>query len=159
MSHTSWKLAGLNPATVALPYVYRAGRLSSAGHHGAPDDPNGELRSSALDMSRFLRAFMNGGILQGRRILSAALVAQMGRVQVPHLDPNLGLVWYYYNVGGYRVLGHEGAEIGVGTDMFFRPHDRVGALVFSNTSADDEGRQQDQSNALADIEERILRLA
>ncbi len=159
MRHTNWKLAGLNPATVAMPYEYDAGRLVAQGQYGFPDYPDGQLRSSALDMSRFLRAFMNDGALDGTRILSARSVAEMRRVQFPQIEPSQGLVWYYDQVGSFRVLGHMGSESGVDTIMFFRPRDRVGVLVFSNTDAANADAENRQENAIVAIGAKLFGLA
>lgn len=158
MTSTSWKLAGLNRATLAMPYEYRGGSFVAAGHYGFPDYPNGQLRSNVLDMSRFLRAFVNDGQSQGVRILSAASVAEMRRLQIPQLDSAQGLMWYYDTLNGQRVLGHDGGETGVNTLMFYRPADGVGVLVFSNTSAAGARRQDRQDAAVVAIAEKLLQL-
>lgn len=159
MSDTSWKLAGLNADDVAMPYEYRAGRFVALGNYGFPDYPNGQLRSSANDMSRFLRAFMDGGELDNVRILSAASVAEMKRLQIPDLDDTQGLIWYYDQVDGHQVFGHNGGEQGVNTYMFFNPQNNVGVLVFSNTSAASTSIQDLQDNAVLDIAAELFKAA
>ena len=52
------------------------------------------LFSTARDLARFCRMVMNGGILDGRRVLSEAMVAEMTRVQTPAEMPDRrGLGW------------------------------------------------------------------
>lgn len=159
MSNTSWKLAGFNPDDVAMPYEYSGTNHVASGHYGFPDYPNGQLRSSANDMARFLRAFIGDGELQGTRILSATSTAEMRRLQIPRLDDSIGLTWFYDQVDGQSTLGHNGGETGANTFMFYRPSDGVGVIVFTNTSASNEDFQDDQNNAMTDIAAELFKQA
>lgn len=157
MSNTSWKLAGLNPNDVAMPYEYSGTNHVAQGHYGFPDYPNGQLRSSTNDMARFLRAFIGDGELQGARILSATATAEMRKLQIPNLDNSIGLTWTYDQIGGQSILGHNGGETGANTFMFYRPGDGMGVIVFTNTSAENEDLQDDQDNAVTDIAAELIK--
>ena len=67
------------------------GKLEPASHWLADDwqerapNPSGGLYSTAPDMVRFYQMVLNGGELDGRRILSQAAVEQMTRVQTDNL--------------------------------------------------------------------------
>ena len=133
MEETSWFLAGLDLTHVALPYTNVGNGFGTEGHYGVPDFPDGQLRSSVDELSRLLGMFMNGGALQGTRILNANTVQEMKRVQLPRLDPDQGLLWYYAADGaGRRLLGHNGAYIGTSCDMFYEPTRGAGFIMLAN---------------------------
>ncbi|KAA3608051.1 MAG: class A beta-lactamase-related serine hydrolase [Planctomycetota bacterium] len=137
MNHTSWFLAGLQHATIALPYEYRwlSGQYVTQGHYGFPDYPDGQLRSSVEDLAQFLIAHAGDGSVHGVRILSTASVAEMRRVQYPQFDPVQGLGFYHWHYQGEDRIGHDGGEVGAATLMWYRPADGVGVIVLSNGSA------------------------
>ena len=61
MTETSYRLAELDPAHIAMPQVWQGGRFVELGHHGFPDYPAGTLRTSAPQLAHFLLMVMNGG--------------------------------------------------------------------------------------------------
>jgi CubicO group peptidase (beta-lactamase class C family) len=132
MVDTSWHLAGLPDRSIAMPYTLHGGEFQPAGLYGYPDYPDGQLRTSAPHLARHLMAFMGFGELDGTRILQAATVEEMRRVQYPNLDPTQGLIWYYAgDLHGNTVLGHNGGDIGVSTEMFFDPEANLGVIMLT----------------------------
>jgi len=134
MTETSWHLAGLDQSHIAMPYGY-----SSMGHfyypygfYGFPIWPVGELRTSALQLANFLNMFIQYGELGGVRLLQLETVEEMRRVQYPDIAPQFGLIWYYKNLSGWTLLGHNGGVFGIATEMFFRPSDGVGVILLMN---------------------------
>ena len=85
MDSTGWHLADLGSAPIAMPY--RCNENSSDGksafvahpfgQYGYPDYPDGSLRTSARQLARFLGAIINGGELDGARILKPSTVEAM----------------------------------------------------------------------------------
>jgi CubicO group peptidase (beta-lactamase class C family) len=67
--------------------------------------PAGGLFSTANDVARFCQMMLNGGTLQGKRILSEALVQEMTKDQTGALKAGYGLGW---SVNG-TTFGHGGA--------------------------------------------------
>ena len=137
MHDTSWRVADFARDVVAMPHGFdsQSGTYKPYYQYGYPDYPDGTLRCSVLDLSRFLLAHMNGGEIGGARILEAATVAEMQTVQYPHLDGTQGLAFYYWNFNGWTLLGHAGGDQGVYTEMWFRPEDGVGVVLLSNGDA------------------------
>lgn len=134
MDSTGWFLADVDSARLATPYTYNQARdahlpleQTGFGHY-----PAGGLRTSLNDLTRFLRAFMNGGELDGVRVLEAGTVATLFELQAPELSRRQGLVWRYDTVGGRRYVGHSGATIGGSAQMLFRPEDNVGVILMTN---------------------------
>ncbi len=151
MTTTSWRMAGLDPDLVALPYAYdrRSRGYVSYGHYGYPDIPNGALRTSAPQLAKFLLMFMGSGAYDGTRILEAASVQQMRSPQVPDLEPGQGLMWFSTRLRGRDLIGHDGGDDGVSTAMFYDPATNIGVIVLAN--GDGDGAEK--------VLARILRLA
>lgn len=152
MDRTSFRLADLSAAEIAMPYVWKRaiGAYIPQGYYGYPDYPDGGLRTSARQLSRLLRVVVEGGSLDGTRILSAASVQELGRLQFPALEPTQGLIWYYKTLNGDTLLGHNGGDAGVTTEMFFRPRDGVGVILLLN------GYGSARFDTLYDIEARLF---
>jgi hypothetical protein len=72
--------------------------------------PAGALSSTVTDMLRFGQAIMNGGELDGARILRAETVEQMLTRAFTHDDRLAGMALGFYerNVNGNRLVGHGG---------------------------------------------------
>jgi CubicO group peptidase (beta-lactamase class C family) len=134
MQQTSWHLRGMERRGIAMPYRYvvTQDRYRAYGQYGYPDYPDGQLRSSAAELARFLLAFIRLGELDGARILQEETVREMRRSQVPDLIAGQGLIWYVLHRRGERLWGHNGGDSGVATQMFFRPTDGTGVITLAN---------------------------
>ena len=118
------------------------------GHEGVPPNvihpmadnagnwPAGSMFSSVLDLSRFVIAFMNGGQLEGKQVLSPSLIATMS---APHASmpgsPNkysYGLMLSNYR--GVKLAEHGGSRSGYGSVLRMAPDQRVGIIILVNKS-------------------------
>jgi len=72
--------------------------------------PAGAMSSTAGDMVRFGQAMLNGGELDGVRILKESTVDEMLKTQFTHDDRlmGMGLGFYAGDYEGFRVVGHGG---------------------------------------------------
>jgi hypothetical protein len=75
---------------------------------------------------------MQGGEINGTRILDSATVSLMTTVQYPQVHPNQGLIWHKASLGGRWIWGHTGGDLGVRTAMFFSPSEGTGVIYFGN---------------------------
>jgi CubicO group peptidase (beta-lactamase class C family) len=132
MDRTSWHLAGLERTAIAMPYHWKDGRFVAYGQYGYPDYPDGQLRTSALGLAKHLQTFMAFGELDGVRILDTDTVREMRRIQLPDVAHGQGLIWYRFALRGMPLMGHNGGDSGVATQMYFRPRDNVGVIVLAN---------------------------
>jgi len=97
---------------------HRAGTPVAALPSFAGDVPAGGLSASVLDIARFQRLFLDGGVIDGRRVLSPAIIAAMLAPVRPALpldvEEQMGLGWQLSLVPGLAPLGalaaHGGAE-------------------------------------------------
>lgn len=110
-------------------------------HYGFADYPDGQLRSSILDLANFLIMYLQDGAFNGQQLLSAGTLNEMLTPQVPALEATQGLNWYIEDIfltGGetVSVWGHNGGESGVSTDMYIDPTNNMGVAVISNGEGD-----------------------
>ncbi len=141
MHHTGWFLSEFeNVDEIAVPYENGEAGKIALEHYGFATWPDGLLRASANDLARFMAAFMNGGELDGARILEESTVEMMLEPQFPDAKMNFiehrilmpryrqAIFWHSYN-GWY---GHDGGDDGAITFMYFDPDSQVGAVVLIN---------------------------
>ena len=134
MEGAGFLLASVDPKKVAMPYAYRkkTNGFKALGHHGYLDFPAGTLRATVPHLARFLLMFMGEGKLGEVRVLKAATVEAMKKIQFPKIDKKQGLAWYYDRIAGKQMIGHDGGDPGVVTQMFCDPKDGTGIIVLMN---------------------------
>lgn len=97
---------------------------------------SGGMVSTAEDYARFLQMFLNGGVYEGKRLLSKASVAEMTRPQTSSIYPPekiktvsrfYGYGWAVHRDGWF---GHGGSE---GTYAWVDPKRNVIGLVFTQS--------------------------
>jgi CubicO group peptidase (beta-lactamase class C family) len=141
MTHSQWFIDGVPPAEHATQYVGQNGFTIPIPPYGLPTYPDGGLRTSVHDLARLLAALLDGGELDGARILDADTVAEMQRFHyagaaVPdNVDPaekNSGIFWQT-KFGG-TMMGHGGHDPGVQAEMEASFDHRIGVVLVSNTS-------------------------
>ena len=135
----------------------RAGGVVAAGHlgHGA-DGPvrsplqkvdatmqsAGGLVSTADDMARWLEIQINDGVLDGRRVFPAGLVASTHRPQAtndatfgPYVRESYALGWQIGRYGDDVLIHHFGNFAGSRAHVSFMPQRRIGVVVMVNEDA------------------------
>jgi CubicO group peptidase (beta-lactamase class C family) len=141
MTGTGWFLSEVDLANHSTLFVSQNGQIIPIPQYGLTTYPDGGIRTSVADLSKFFIALLNGGEYQGTRILDARMAAEMQRFQFtdanrpenyPAADGNSGLFWRTkYN--GTRV-GHGGNDPGLQADMLSDTAKEVGVILFLNTS-------------------------
>ncbi len=147
MNHSTfrepWTRSEPAPMTAALAqnvsrgYVRRAGAFEPGVFAFiSPVGPAGALSTTAADMSRWMLAHLNGGVLDGARILQPATAARMHRQHFT-LDPSMpGLAHGFIesHPHGYRAIGHGGGTVHFLSDMQLVPDLGLGVFISTNTS-------------------------
>jgi CubicO group peptidase (beta-lactamase class C family) len=108
--------------------------------------PAGGLNSNAVDMARWLLFQLGDGTWEGKRIVSAAQMAEMHEPQIiisttPAMRAGRGFdVYAGYGLGwqttayhGRRMLWHSGSADGMPVYMAILPEDHIGVFVATNT--------------------------
>lgn len=134
------------------------------GRNGVVFAPQGGLRTSAADLSKFMRVHMNGGAVDSVRVLESGTVARM-------FDP----VWVYdgkngdtlngmfkqYGLGthlsrdfvpGEPLAGHSGLAYGLVANMYFSKEKRIGMIFILNG-----GSLVDGDSGWTRVEEDVMR--
>jgi CubicO group peptidase (beta-lactamase class C family) len=96
------------------------------------------LYTSAADLARFVRAFLNGGRLDGRQVLSPTVISQIStpHADIPALfeDGHYGYGLLLFRDKGLRVLEHGGTMTGFSALVRMVPEHRFGLIVLANRS-------------------------
>jgi CubicO group peptidase (beta-lactamase class C family) len=105
---------------------------------------SGSIKTSVRDLSKWLRLQLNDGVLDGKRIVPAAVLAETHRPQmVMPLDPDAaqhadttqmsyGLGWRISDYRGHHLLEHGGAVDGFRARLLLFPKDRLGIMLLTN---------------------------
>ena len=91
--------------------------------------PAGGLSATGTDMGRFIRALMNGGVLDGARILPKARLDEMMAPSDATPAGYLGLVFFGTKVAGHDAIGHDGATMTFFSELKLFPDQGVGIFV------------------------------
>ena len=144
MERSAWWLSQV-PRHARL-YVVAEGMAVPILPYGLVTYPDGGVRTSVADLSRFFAALLGGGEYEGARILSPRMTAEMRRFQYVgastpgNVDPaklNSGIFWSTKLEGA--LVGHGGSDPGLETVMLYDPKADVGVVLFTNTAPDDAG--------------------
>lgn len=122
-------------------YVWRGGRFEAEPFEiigGAA--PAGSMSAPATDMARFMLAHLNGGELDGNRILSAETARLMHTRAFGHDDRLSGLALGFYEKSrpDLRIIGHGGDTQWFHTDLALLPSEDLGVFVSYNTASGGE---------------------
>ena len=131
MDETAWFLADLNVNHIAVPYSWDGNNFIPHEHYGYPDYPDGQLRTSATQLSHFLLMMMNHGEYNSTHILKESTVDLMLTPQLSY-EQGIGLIWYQDSLPGRTLWGHTGGDTGVSTFMFFEPETNIGVIILTN---------------------------
>jgi len=144
MNEATWFYANLDTNNIAMPYIYNDGIYIPSGFYSGTTYPAGGLKTSAIQTSRFLRAFIKMGKLGGIRILDSSTVNLMTTVQYSSINLEQGLIWFINthgvpNVGPRIICAHQGSSSGGVSTLFgyvLGTGENVGAVVFANRNSD-----------------------
>ncbi len=135
MENTGWFLYELDTNLIARPYSYFSGDYEDQGLYGYADYPDGQLRTTAVSLAKFLFMNLNDGSFDGTQILQSSTIDLMRTDQFPALMAQQGLIWYYYTDNG-TWWGHNGGDAGVSTDMYLNEQTNTGLIVLTNSDED-----------------------
>ncbi len=147
MTATTAECSGIKDRkNVAVPHASDTGKLQRVSRY-CPEAiaPAGAIHSNVLDMANWLKLHLDGGISDGRRIISKARIEEMQTApqQAEKRDPadprdpgvsmeNYGLGWYFNDQGGRQVVEHSGHSTGFVSWVAMIPKERLGLVILSN---------------------------
>jgi len=98
--------------------------------------PAGAVWSTVEDLTHYLLAEMNNGILEERRVINENTLLERRKPGIRMSDTayyGLGLV--NYEVQGLNFVGHGGGTLGFSSHLFFIPEKGIGMVILSNAYA------------------------
>ncbi len=144
LASTSAHLSRVDPGDLAMPY-----RVAPDGFARAPltkGDANmhaaGGHLTTALDLARWIEAFLEDGVVDGARVFPAEVIAAATTVQAPQ-DRDISLFhrhgWGHgWDIGTYGLdtLVHRfGGYTGARPHVSFMPHHGIGVVALVNEAA------------------------
>jgi len=88
---------------------------------------SGGLKTTIQDLSRFMIAYLNGGVLDGQRILKEITVDKM--LEIQNEISGVCLIWQL-SLGGW--VGHIGGMDGAASTSEIHPKSKTGLIIFCN---------------------------
>ena len=141
MLHTGWSLAEINKNDHTKLYTKTENSIEVIQLYEITTYPDGGVRTSINDLSKFFISLLNDGKYKGARILKKKIVAEMLKFQFDesnkpenvNLDElNSGIFWAT-KMNATRI-GHNGSDPGVRTFMLSDLSKEIGIILFFNTS-------------------------
>ena len=149
MNDTAWLLSEVEPARHAKLYVVQNGLTIPIPLYEGTTYPDGGVRTSVSDLSKFFIALLNDGAYEETRILAKWSVDEMLRFQytasnkpgnVILEEKNSGLFWSTkFDV---TRIGHGGSDPGLKTEMLSNLSKDIGVILFTNTSLPEQEMRQ-----------------
>ena len=145
MEQAYWFLADIPHRNIARPHEmpnkhtdFKEPKVLN--HYGYPDYPDGQIRTTAADYSRFIQLFLNDGMVNGKQFLSKTSIDDFLKVQYPNKFKYQAIAWNYNEFDNWiyyllmpRLPSHTGADPGVATVVSFDPENKIGAIIFTNS--------------------------
>lgn len=139
MHDTGWHLKGLDTGRIVIGYGFpkEDGTYKRIGHFGVPGYPEGMLRTTIDDYSKFLICFINKGSYRNIEILKPETVELMLKGQsvagIPSRSfpvKDIGLCWIIMEVDGEEFYSMNGFSGSIFTNAFFSPENKTAFLYY-----------------------------
>ncbi len=141
MNDSSILIRDVDPTLLARGHVQGEDEKTQITEHYAYNrrhGPSSTLHSNVVNMSRWAMANMNGGELEGTRILKSSsyklLWTPSVEVERGDRSVNVGLSWFLSERDGHQTVSHSGGDTGYGTYFVMVPDAGVAVIVLSNYS-------------------------
>lgn len=98
--------------------------------------PAGAINSSARDMAQWVRFMLDGGVFNGKRLVSEAGFAEVVKPQMKvggTIDYGFG--WFLRDWNGHKVVEHGGNIDGFNAQVALMPDQKLGFVLLTNVSA------------------------
>jgi CubicO group peptidase (beta-lactamase class C family) len=125
--------------------------------------PAGSINASARDMSKWVRFQLGDGTFEGKRLVSAANMAEMRSPQtVVPLDKaanpdstmmSYGLAWFIQDYKGHLMVAHTGGIDGFRARVVLVPNSKLGLVILTNSSVGTSSASMHMaaSNSIVDL--------
>ena len=140
------------PSSVTPSNGYRATDAKPVGFEIFLPTPAGGVSSSAADMSRFALALLNGGELDGKRILQPESLAAMWTPQFRANDalPPICMGFYETWRNGLHFIGHDGDLLAFHSRFLLEPQKKLVLFVSYNSRGSESKVRSELLRSFAD---------
>lgn len=146
LKNTGWSLSQINLANHSKLYDKKGDTLKTIPLYIFPTYPEGGVRTSVSELSKYFITMLKDGQYNGVSILKKESVAQMKTFQfnASNKPENMNLaklnsgIFWATKLGATRI-GHNGSDPGVRVFMLSDLTEEIGVILFVNTSLSDEG--------------------
>jgi CubicO group peptidase (beta-lactamase class C family) len=113
--------------------------------------PAGQMFTTAPEFARFCTAFMDGGQLEGKQVLSKFVMEKLSTpyAPVPNDDRHYGYGLSVRDEGGLRWLSHTGSRTGYGSQARMCPEKKFAVIILCNKTGANLMRVADKAVELA----------
>ncbi len=136
MLSTTLLLKEADPELLATGHTtQKDGTLRDVRHYpyNRTHTPSSNLHSNVEDMALWIRANLNGGVLDGQRILAETTLAEMWRpVTKLNEQVGVGLTWWTRQELGETIVFHSGADDGFRAHLALVPARKIGLVFMTN---------------------------
>jgi CubicO group peptidase (beta-lactamase class C family) len=134
MKHTT--LRPLMAMTYPLAQGHDGDHVARPAADNAAGWPAGSVFSCVQDLARYVIAFMNDGMLDGKRVLDPKIIAAMSspHADIPGSDGKYGYGLTLREFRGVRLVEHGGSRMGYGSSIRMAPEQRVAVIILANQS-------------------------
>ncbi len=122
---------------VTVPYMWKDEKWQEQAWPALGNfEVGGGVRSSVTDLLHYGQVYVNGGVYNGKQIISEESIQRM-RTPLAQIDRN---TWYGFalsitpNHGGVTLVEHGGSQPGVAANFGFVPEQGIVVAVLTNTS-------------------------
>ncbi len=104
--------------------------------------PAGSINSSARDMAQWVRFVLNGGTVNGKRLVSEKSYDEWLKPQMKIAGTSsYGFGWFLQNWNGLKVVQHGGNIDGFNSMVAMIPEKKIGFVLLTNVSASPIGNE------------------
>jgi CubicO group peptidase (beta-lactamase class C family) len=109
-------------------------RLIRPAANNAASWPAGSIFSNVQDLSRFVIAFMNNGQIDGKQVLSPAVIRRLStpRAKIPGGNASYGYGLQISDERGFDTVSHGGSRAGYGSSIRMVPSKKFGVITVAN---------------------------
>lgn len=108
--------------------------------------PAGAINSNVNEMAQWVRLMLNGGVYNGKRLVSEASFAELTKPQMLMGGKIFyGLGWMLRDWNGHKIAEHGGNIDGFNAQVAFMPDQKLGFVLLTNVSASPLGSSAMQS--------------
>jgi CubicO group peptidase (beta-lactamase class C family) len=146
MENTGWRLSDIKTSIHSKLYDQKDDSIKLIPWYGLATYPDGGVRTSVSELSKFLICLLNEGQSDGQQVLKRESVREMTRPQFNESNKpdsldlskdNEGIFWWISQDGKE---GHSGGDPGTMTNMQYDLKQNVGVILFINTTPKEGGK-------------------